>query len=391
MNINRKLYQQYKVHYRCLVRLMTVSASVLLGLIAGVSPLQAVTPPGALSPAAAIAPAPSTSPTPSAVPAPSDAPETTTRAAQPHGESPELPLADLSAGLLRAHRVILLGERHDHPEHHANQARWLEALAEAGPVAVVVEMIGLDQLGAIKALPQNAEEWASELDWAESGWPEFEMYAPIFEVIARYRLSVLAGTVGPPSGHGMQAHVAELEAQLETTPAPPPAVARALEADVTAGHCDLLPAEMVPPMAEVQWLKDAFMAAQLRTGLAFAERVVLIAGNGHTQAASGVPVHLSELGDALLSVVQVEGGEVQQGDVAPGDIGQGDIAQGDIDQGRHTKRLGAALENAEQPQALAGSQAHGGLRPSVAVVTRAIPMPDHCEALRAHFGGSAKD
>lgn len=376
MNKNINLLGIYKVNYRFLARLMTVSASVLLGLVAGVSPLQGVMLPGALSPDAAIAPAPATSSAPSAVPAPPDASGTTTPTAHPRAEGPETPLADLPAGLLRAHRVILLGERHDHPEHHANQARWLEALAEAGSVAVVVEMIGLDQLGAIKAPPQNAEEWASELDWAKSGWPEFEMYAPIFEVIARYRLPVLAGTVGPPSGHGMQAHVANLEAQLETTPAPPPAVARALEADVMAGHCDLLPGEMVPPMAEVQWLKDAFMAAQLRTGLAFAERVVLIAGNGHTQAASGVPVHLSELGDALLSVVQVEGGEVEQGD---------------IEQGRHTERLGAAVKNAEQSQALAGSQAHGGLRPSVAVVTRAIPMPDHCEALRAHFGGSAKD
>ena len=379
MNINNNLNRISKVFSRYRPRAAVLAIGMFVGMISGALPLRAAPMYDALSTATGTATATAVrtaSPShPEAASEPlSEAEDTASRpaAASPVSDSPEAPVSDLSAGILRAHRVILLGERHDHPEHHANQARWLEALAEAGPVAVVVEMIGLDQLGAIEAPPQTAEDWAAELDWANSGWPEFELYAPIFEVIARYRLPVLAGTVGPPSGHGMQAHVDNLKAQLETTPAPPTAVARALEADVMAGHCNLLPAEMVPAMAEVQWLKDAFMAAQVRTGLEFAERVVLIAGNGHSQSESGVPVHLADLDDALLSVVQVERGAVERG-------------EGDA------QRPGSAGLEGEKARTVDDGPLQGGPPPSVVVLTEAIPMPDHCAELRAHFGGSAKD
>src|SRR6056297_438571 len=74
--------------------------------------------------------------------------------------------------------VVFLGELHDNPWHHETQAAAVKALA---PRAVVFEMLTAEM--AAKVTPEvigDQAGLAEVLNWAESGWPDFEMYYPIF-------------------------------------------------------------------------------------------------------------------------------------------------------------------------------------------------------------------
>jgi hypothetical protein len=83
--------------------------------------------------------------------------------------------------------LVLLGEKHDNPDHHRLQAWLLDALARAGRrPAVVFEMIPRDRAGALAtalgASPSDPDALAEALDWSHSGWPPFALYRPVFEV-----------------------------------------------------------------------------------------------------------------------------------------------------------------------------------------------------------------
>ena len=74
--------------------------------------------------------------------------------------------------------VVIVGEVHDNPSHHAVQA---DIVAHLQPSAIVFEM--LTEAQADLVTPDNRADQtalADSLDLAESGWPDFAMYHPIF-------------------------------------------------------------------------------------------------------------------------------------------------------------------------------------------------------------------
>ncbi len=237
------------------------------------------------------------------------------------------------------HDVILLGERHDHPDHHVNQAEWLKQIAEDGTTSLVMEMVSVAQMDLIKEKPENSDAWRRALNWDESGWPDFELYRPIFDVIVQHDIMLLPGVMSVEPGTPFDQRLQQMRKNAGNPPEIPVNLKNSVAEDVRVGHCDLLPEKMIPPMVEIQWLKDAFMAKQLRHALAKSKRSVLIAGNGHTQGDTGVPVHLADLGASVLAVVQQEG------------------TQG----------------------------GYGGDEDTI-VITREIPMDDPCKSLRERFG-----
>ena len=78
--------------------------------------------------------------------------------------------------------------------------------------------------------------------------------------------------------------------------------------EVRAGHCGMLPDEMLAPMATAQVARDIAMADVIAASLDAhaADGVVLIAGNGHVRRDFGVPAWLRERGIASESVGFVE-------------------------------------------------------------------------------------
>lgn len=206
---------------------------------------------------------------------------------------------------LDQHNIFLLGERHDHPQHHENQAVWLEQIAKQNNTIVVMEMMQTHQRLEPHQRPSTAEQWEMLLNWEESGWPNFDIYRPLFDVITKYQLDVLPGTLHTPQ-RNMKDRLEVLRKEVFRVLSIPDDIKQQMGQEMIDAHCGLLPPQYISPMVEIQWLKDAFMSQQIISALNKAPQVVLIAGNGHTQSRSGVPVHLRAAGYQVLSVVQEE-------------------------------------------------------------------------------------
>jgi len=211
-----------------------------------------------------------------------------------------------------SHDLVLVGERHDHPDHHQLQALLIDQM---GPMSLVgFEM--LDEKDAPK-LKKNmtAQEIEKASDWAKSGWPSFELYQPIFQTMTRHQMTALA--IHPSRDRLMNrarnskefsketaSYIERLSAQGVAT----------LRQDINRGHCGAAGGAMLDMMVAAQVFKDHWMASQMtaaldRQPLGTSEgnpsrrRGVIIAGNGHVRKDYGLPNHIDR---KTLSVGLIE-------------------------------------------------------------------------------------
>src|SRR2546426_257781 len=101
------------------------------------------------------------------------------------------------AAAVSAARFALLGERHDHPEHHEFQAWLLRRMLESGRrPAVAFEMLDTTQAPALArhlaTSPRDAAGLGDAVGWRASGWPEWRLYQPIAEIALAAGLPVVA-------------------------------------------------------------------------------------------------------------------------------------------------------------------------------------------------------
>lgn len=217
--------------------------------------------------------------------------------------------------------IVILGEVHDNPAHHANQARIVAALQ---PAALVFEMIpqeSEDEVNALRGAGAGREALAAALDWENSGWPDFGYYAAILEAapgarvfgagqpLADVRRAMVEGATGP---FGPDAKIYGLDQPL------PPEEQAAREALLAAAHCNELPAEMLPGLVEAQRFRDAGLAdaalwARTMTG---GGQVVVITGNGHADKARGMPAAIA-VADPEIRVLALGQLETAEGAAAP--------------------------------------------------------------------------
>ena len=222
----------------------------------------------------------------------------------------EIAAADLDD--LPAADVVILGEIHDNPAHHANQARAVAALR---PSAIVFEMLGPAQAARITpALRGDEAALARALDWADSGWPDFALYYPILAAAPGARIygaALPAPEVRRAVGEGAAAVFGAAEAGRYGLDRPLPAAEQAArEAEQMQAHCHAMPAALMPGMVEAQRLRDAAFA---RTALQALEEtggpVAVIAGTGHARTDWGMPRALAAAAPEVrvLALGQVEG------------------------------------------------------------------------------------
>lgn len=218
--------------------------------------------------------------------------------------------AEINADLLDAvprTDVLVLGEVHDNPAHHMNQARAIFSLK---PKAVVWEQLSAETASRVPKDLSDPAEVERALGWAQSGWPDFEMYYPIFvaaqgarhygaEVPRGYaRRAVTEGALAVmPDGPGLARDLPEDEQ-------------RAREAEQMAAHCNAMSPDMLPGMVQAQRLRDAYLAQAVLDALAeVGPPVAVITGSGHARKDWGVPAVLADVAPELsvLSVGQIEG------------------------------------------------------------------------------------
>ncbi|MCQ0091186.1 hypothetical protein FGD77_05615 [Roseovarius sp. M141] len=201
----------------------------------------------------------------------------------------------LLAGPAAAQDVIVLGEVHDNPAHHRVQAQRVAALR---PKALVFEMLTPDHAARVSPdLIGDADALADLLDWANSGWPDFSYYYPIFAAApdavmygAGVSRDAARGVMetGLATAFGAGAAEYGLDAPL------PDDQQTAREALQARAHCGALPPEMLPSMVDVQRLRDASLARAARQ--AFDQTggpVAVITGNGHARMDWGMPALLA--------------------------------------------------------------------------------------------------
>jgi uncharacterized iron-regulated protein len=224
------------------------------------------------------------------------------------------PFDDVIAELQGAD-IVLLGEVHDNPTHHDVQA---EAVARIAPSAIVWEMLtGVQAARIDAALIAQPDAMAEMLDWADSGWPDFDLYYPIFTAAPGARM--YGGGVpreaarAAMDGGAAVAFGAADAARYGLTVSLPARELIERRAFQMAAHCDAIPEEMTGLMIDVQRLRDAELArAAIRAHDETGGPVVVITGNGHARTDWGIPVYLARVAPGLrvFSVGQSEDGQI---------------------------------------------------------------------------------
>ncbi len=237
------------------------------------------------------------------------------------------------AARLAAADVVILGERHDNPAHHAGQAELTRRIAShVAPSALVFEMIPPSEepeMAELRGRGASGDTFGPLIGWDKLGWPDWTMYAPIVD--AAPEAPVLGAAVARETVRAaIKRGAAEVFAEdlggdagaLGLNRPLPSDVQAEMEAEQIAVHCDALPAEMAAPMVEAQRLRDAAFAATVLRGRELgAGPVILITGSGHARVDRAVPSYLRAASPVLdvVSVAFVEVGNDEYTSDAPFD------------------------------------------------------------------------
>lgn len=256
---------------------------------------------------------------------------------------------------MAASDILLLGESHDNPDHHRLQAWAIRELTRLGQIRTLAfEMIGDDRQadvdGYLKRQPKSADGLGAALDWEKRGWPDFALYAPVFQAGMDAGWPIAAANLSKPDSTKI-AKQDQLDApervRLGLDAPLPPELAVGLRADLIENHCGLLPESALPGMVRMQTAWDRKMASALIDGVKKSRNgSVLIAGAEHVRKDRAVPYQLSKL--------------------APG-----------------LKVLAVAFK--ERPATMAEAE-RADLPYDLVWFTDAVPAVDHCAQLREHFG-----
>ena len=211
---------------------------------------------------------------------------------------------------------VLLGEKHDNPDHHRLQAEVLRGLIAAGRrPAVGFEMFSLDDAGAIAdhlaRAPNDAAGLGPAVHWQNSGWPDWAMYQPIAEAALAAKLAIVATNLPIVKARQMSRDGMALESSVQSDlgldrPLSDLMLAT-MAADIRNSHCGYGSAARVQTMVQVQRARDAQMAQSL-IAAATADGAVLVAGAGHVRSDYGIPLYLTAKapGRHIVSVAFVE-------------------------------------------------------------------------------------
>jgi uncharacterized iron-regulated protein len=212
---------------------------------------------------------------------------------------------------------LLLGERHDNPDHHLLQAEVLRRLIALGRrPAVGFEMFGLDDASAIAnhlgLAPNDAAGLGRAVNWNKSGWPDWAMYQPIAEAALQARLRIVATNLPRAAARkmnsdGLAALESSVRGELGLDRPLSDAMFAAMATDIRDSHCGYASEESVKAMIDVQRARDAQMAQSL-IAASDPDGAILVAGAGHVRKDYGIPVYLSAkaAGKQVISIAFVE-------------------------------------------------------------------------------------
>lgn len=230
------------------------------------------------------------------------------------------PIPEIALDSLPPATVVVLGEVHDNPQHHLNQARAVAALR---PAAVVWEMLTPEQAARMPEDRAGPGAVAAALGWAGTGWPDFALYFPIVEAAGAartYGAALPRDEVRRAFVEGAAAVFGADSGRYGLDRPLPPEEQAAREAEQFEAHCGAMPRAMMAGMVEAQRLRDAALARAALLALhETGGPVAVIAGAGHARRDWGVPAVLAQAapGVGVLALGQTE---ADPGPEAPWDL-----------------------------------------------------------------------
>jgi uncharacterized iron-regulated protein len=201
----------------------------------------------------------------------------------------------------------LVGEVHDNADHHAIQAKLLEALGATRKPLVAFEQFDRELDGALQArmarTNATAADVADAVKFDRKGW-NWDFYEPLVAIALRNGMRLRAANLSRAAAariakQGAAALEPALAAILSDERGWGAEREQALRDIIREGHCGALPESAVPRMATAQRARDATLAQSLLD--AGRDGAVLIAGNGHVRRDLGVPVYLHALAPGRTS------------------------------------------------------------------------------------------
>ena len=97
---------------------------------------------------------------------------------------------------------VLLGEKHDNPDHHALQREMLATFADHGTLgAVSFEMLATDMMPRLATLGTRRfasnERLADYIEWDRQGW-DWNLYGPLVSTAYQRGVPIYAGNISRP-------------------------------------------------------------------------------------------------------------------------------------------------------------------------------------------------
>lgn len=197
---------------------------------------------------------------------------------------------------LKQHRYILVGEKHDNPEHHRLESLIIKARLEQDIKlrgSVVFEMLDDGQNAALAGLisSDTLEQMREKLAWPKKGW-DWPSYGPLFQQALQAN-ALRAGNISKPFvGQLYKGGETALtdKARFSTVFSAEKSVKDHLLDQIFLSHCSMQSRETLNPMLTIQLAKDASMAYAMRTNAP----AILIAGGEHVRPETAVPWHIRQ-------------------------------------------------------------------------------------------------
>lgn len=209
---------------------------------------------------------------------------------------------------LNQYATILVGEKHDNPDHHVIESKLIAALV-GQQTTVVFEMLDdrdssvVPNLSADLSLKQLEER----LQWSEKRWPWAD-YGPLFLQVVQQGGTLKAGNIERAKIMGIYSQGLDSLKQLDRFDSIT-RVQKALQAPlldlVYEAHCGKMDKEKLQPMVDIQLAKDASMAFALESSET--PKRLIIAGGIHVRKDVGIPRHFLRPNEsATLLMIEVD-------------------------------------------------------------------------------------
>jgi uncharacterized iron-regulated protein len=212
-------------------------------------------------------------------------------------------------------QVLLLGEVHDNRAGHLQRYEELRQRVEAGwrPVIAMEQFDRQDQ-DLLKAAQDGCMDAGCVIRVMDrKGW-DWQQYYNIIQLALDHKLPIVAVNLSRADASKVvrdgiaSSFDAKTVAEYRLNEPVSADWRKAQEREIQTGHCDMVPAMMLPGMVDAQMARDIWMAKLIRDQQP--RDVVLIAGNGHVRKDIGVPRWLTTYGPKLTmeTIGYVEGG-----------------------------------------------------------------------------------